>query len=108
MAQVMIIDDDVVMCDMLSSMVDRTGHDASSAHTLKEGMREISSKNYDIVFLDIRMPDGSGLDVLPRIREVSPPPEVIIMTGYGDPDGAELPSRTAHGTTSKSPRPSRR
>lgn len=69
MAQVMIIDDDVVMCEMLSSMVLRTGHDASSAHTLKEGMGEISSKNYDIVFLDIRMPDGSGLDVLPRIRE---------------------------------------
>ena len=73
MAQVMIIDDDVVMCEMLSSMVLRTGHDASSAHTLKEGMREISSKNYDIVFLDIRMPDGSGLDVLPRIRERLPP-----------------------------------
>jgi two-component system NtrC family response regulator len=90
MAQVMIIDDDVVMCEMLSNMVHRTGHDAASAHTLKEGMREISAKNYDIVFLDIRMPDGSGLDVLPRIRERAAPPEVIIMTGYGDPDGAEL------------------
>ncbi len=90
MAQVMIIDDDVVMCEMLSSMVHRTGHEATSAHTLKEGMREVSARNYDIVFLDIRMPDGSGLDILPRIRERSSPPEVIIMTGYGDPDGAEL------------------
>lgn len=90
MAQVMIIDDDVVMCEMLSNMVHRSGHDATFVHTLKEGMREISSKDYDIVFLDIRMPDGSGLDLLPRIRERASPPEVIIMTGYGDPDGAEL------------------
>jgi two-component system, NtrC family, response regulator len=91
MAKVMIIDDDVVMCEMLSSMVSRTGHEPSSAHTLKEGMRKISSDGYDIVFLDIRLPDGSGLDILPKIREISsPPPEVIIMTGYGDPDGAEL------------------
>ncbi len=68
MAHVMIIDDDVVMCDMLSSMVHRTGHDAESAHTLTEGIRQLSKDSFDIVFLDIRMPDGSGLDVLPRIR----------------------------------------
>jgi len=90
MAHVMIIDDDVVMCEMLSSMVHRTGHEAVFAHTLREGMLQVSATNYDIVFLDIRMPDGSGLDVLPRIRELPSPPEVIIMTGYGDPDGAEL------------------
>lgn len=90
MAQVMIIDDDVIMCEMLSNMVHRMGHDASSAHTIKDGLKHIFSKGFDIVFLDIRMPDGSGLDVLPRIREIPSPPEVIIMTGYGDPDGAEL------------------
>ncbi len=90
MAQVIIIDDDVAMCEMLSSMVRRTGHSASSANTLAEGMGRIASDAFDIVFLDIRMPDGSGLDVLPRIREIASPPEVIIMTGFGDPDGAEL------------------
>jgi two-component system NtrC family response regulator len=86
----MIIDDDVVMCEMLQTMVRRTGHNASCAYTLKDGMKQIFSRGADIVFLDIRMPDGSGLDVLPRIREIPSPPEVIIMTGYGDPDGAEL------------------
>jgi two-component system NtrC family response regulator len=90
MAQVMIIDDDATMCDMLSSMVHRLGHEASSAVTVRDGLKQIFSKSFDIVFLDIRLPDGSGLDVLPRIREIPSPPEVIIMTGYGDPDGAEL------------------
>ena len=40
--------------------------------------------------LDVRLPDGSGLEALPKIREVSYSPEVIIITGMGDPDGAEL------------------
>jgi two-component system NtrC family response regulator len=39
------------------------------------------------------MPDGSGLEYLPRIRQASSAPEVIIMTGEGDPDGAELAIR---------------
>ena len=36
------------------------------------------------------MPDGDGLETLPCIREFPDAPEVIIITGYGDPDGAEL------------------
>ncbi|HAR95976.1 MAG TPA: Fis family transcriptional regulator, partial [Deltaproteobacteria bacterium] len=90
MANVLIVDDDAGMCDVLSTMVRRMGHEAGCTHTLREGMREVFARPLDVVFLDIRMPDGSGLDALPRIREVASPPEVIIMTGYGDPNGAEL------------------
>lgn len=90
MANVLIVDDDTTMCDMLSNMVRRMGHEAGCTHTLRDGLREVFARPLDVVFLDIRMPDGSGLDVLPRIREVASPPEVIIMTGFGDPDGAEL------------------
>lgn len=93
MASVLIVDDDAGMCDVLSTMVRRMGHEAGCTHTLRDGMREVFARPLDVVFLDIRMPDGSGLDALPRIREVASPPEVIIMTGFGDPDGAELAIR---------------
>ena len=43
-----------------------------------------------MVLLDIRLPDGNGLDALPEIRRGEDPPEVIILTGLGDPDGAEM------------------
>jgi two-component system NtrC family response regulator len=57
---------------------------------LEEGLQETGSGNYDVVFLDVRMPDGSGLEVLPKLKEMPSHPEVIIITGAGDPDGAEL------------------
>jgi two-component system NtrC family response regulator len=90
MAHILIIDDDEMMCDMLSTMVRQMGHDATCANTLQEGLNVSSSQGFDVVFLDVRLPDGSGLDVLPRIREAASAPEVIIITGFGDPDGAEL------------------
>lgn len=78
------------MCDMLSDMVESMGYHASCATTLREGLAMISSGPVDVVFLDIRMPDGSGLDTLPRIKALPSSPEVIIITGMGDPDGAEI------------------
>ncbi len=90
MARVLIVDDDELICEMLSFMVEDKGHSASSATTLKAGFEKASSEDFDVIFLDIRMPDGNGLDLLPRIRELPRHPEVIIITGRGDPDGAEL------------------
>jgi two-component system NtrC family response regulator len=90
MAEILIIDDDKDICTSMSIMVKRLGHDASCANTLREGLSLLSVNNFDVVFLDVRMPDGNGLEVLPRIEEAPSSPEIIIMTGYGDPHGAEL------------------
>jgi two-component system NtrC family response regulator len=90
MARVLIVDDDELIGEMLSVMVEDMGHSASSATTLKAGFEKASSDNFDVIFLDIKMPDGNGLDLLPKIRELPLHPEVIIITGRGDPDGAEL------------------
>lgn len=90
MAHILIIDDDESTRYSLSRMVKRMGHTCSVASTLREGKEKASSEDIDVVFLDVRMPDGSGLDALPAIRQTALSPEVIIITGYGDPDGAEL------------------
>jgi two-component system NtrC family response regulator len=89
-ANILIIDDDQTFCMVLSTMVKHMQHEASVAYTLQDGLGALSSNDFDVVFLDVRLPDGSGLDILPTIRETLSPPEVIIVTGLGDPDGAEL------------------
>jgi two-component system, NtrC family, response regulator len=93
MARVLIIDDDNMFCEMLSVNIKRFGHKVKFAQTLKEGLKLGESDRFDVVFLDVRMPDGNGIEIIPQIREMSCAPEVIIITGLGDPDGAELAIR---------------
>ncbi|MBI4800784.1 MAG: sigma-54-dependent Fis family transcriptional regulator [Desulfarculus sp.] len=90
MADILIIDDDPLIARLLARMVERHGHQAAQALTLGEGYQLVQEKSFDVVFLDVRLPDGNGLDRLADIRASAARPEVIIMTGLGDPDGAEL------------------
>ncbi len=93
MVDVLVVDDDDLICDLLRNVVEDLGHRAQCAQTVAKALDEASSKPYDVVFLDINLPDGSGLDALPRIRQTASAPEVIIITGLGDPDGAEIAIR---------------
>ena len=90
MANILIIDDDRAICNGIAAAVNRIGHDSTYTLTLKEGLNEVYSDKYDVVFLDVRLPDGNGLKALAEIRGIPSSPEVIIITGEGDPDGAEL------------------
>lgn len=90
MAYILIIDDETYFTDMLGTMVRNMGHNVSSAYSIEEGLEIISSQSFDVILLDVHLPDGSGLDILPKIQALPASPEVIIITGFGDPDGAEL------------------
>ena len=90
MATVLIIDDDKLICDWIANVVTRLGHHPVSTHLLREGLRKVQSEPFDIVFIDVRLPDGSGLEIIPKIKAVRSSPEIIVITGLGDPDEAEL------------------
>ena len=90
MSNILIIDDDDLMSAILQKMLKGMGHEATSASTLREGLEKVSAQAFDLVFLDVNMPDGNGLDVLPRIQGPPAYPEVIIITGLGNPEAAEL------------------
>ena len=103
MANILIIDDEVQLCKALSLATTQMGHSTDTAHFLRQGMEMASRGDYDLVILDIRLPDGNGLEALPRIRECPGHPEVIILSGYTDPDGAETAIRS--GAWSYIPKP---
>jgi two-component system NtrC family response regulator len=89
-ANVLVIDDDRLVCETISNVVRQMGHRPVPARSLRAGLEKVRSDTFDVVFLDVRLPDGSGLDILTAILEIPSSPEVIIVTGFGDPDGAEL------------------
>lgn len=89
MAEVLIIDDDPQMCKLLASRIRFIGHNAAQATTLAQGLTLAEAGAFDVVFLDVYMPDGNGLESVPALRKTRSKPEIIIITGRGDQDGAE-------------------
>lgn len=59
------------------------------AYTLAEGLQQVADGEYDVVFLDVQLPDGNGLEYIQQVGGDSSSPEVIIITGQGDENGAE-------------------
>jgi two-component system NtrC family response regulator len=90
MAQILIVDDDETLRYALSQIVRQKGHTPIVAGSCREALNHAARTGIDLVFLDVRLPDGNGLDILPQLARAALRPEVIIITGYGDPDGAEL------------------
>lgn len=94
MAEILIIDDDESVCRLFSRAIARMEHHAEQAMTLVDGMEKIRSGRFDLVLLDVRLPDGNGLQEVPAILKGPGEPEVIIITGQGDADGAEMATRS--------------
>jgi two-component system NtrC family response regulator len=90
MADILIIEKDRVSSDLLSNIVKGMGHEATCTHTLESGLKELSSRSFDIVFLEVQMPDGNGLDLLSEFIEKLPAPEVIMITDFSTPEDAEV------------------
>lgn len=87
--KILIIDDDKLVCSSIANVAKTIGLDTSIALTLKEGLEAVQSDTYDLVFLDVNMPDGNGIEKLPQISKNLGNPEVIIITAYADPDSVE-------------------
>ena len=89
MAKILIIDDDQVLANMLVEHIKGEGHNVLARHRLADGMKELQDATVDVVLLDVQLPDGNGLDYIQRIAATSSRPEIIIITGQGEADGAE-------------------
>jgi two-component system NtrC family response regulator len=90
MARVLVADDDPLVGESVVRVIQKFGHKTVSVQTLADALKRIRTEPFDLVLCDVRLPDGSGLDVLPDLKKSASHPEVIIITGFGDPDGAEL------------------
>jgi two-component system response regulator AtoC len=83
-AAILIVDDDEVMRQTLSDVLKKRGYAVSTAETGGQTLSSIRDKPFDLVLLDIRLPDMDGLDVLKRIKEIEGDLMVIVMTAYSD------------------------
>lgn len=90
MSHIMIIDDNRELCNMLSEAFARKGFKVDFAHTLAQGLESLFLNDIDVVFLDVFLPDGDGLRAIEKINTHPSKPEVIVITGRGDQQGADI------------------
>lgn len=81
---VLLIEDDRTFQLILKGFLTKNKFEAVACSTAKEGLVAISKQDFELVLLDYRLPDGTGMDVLEQIRHNHPQVPVIIMTSYSD------------------------
>ena len=79
---ILIIDDDINLSRSLALIMQRVGYKVSTVATAREGVQLLQAGAFDLVFLDIKLPDQSGIDLLPIIRGMYPEMLVIILTAH--------------------------
>jgi DNA-binding NtrC family response regulator len=81
--RVLVIDDEEGIREGLRGMLQAEGVAVETATSAEDGVRRLGQRGFDIVFLDLNLPGTDGLSILPSLRRGSPPPDVVILTGYG-------------------------
>ena len=84
--RILIVDDDRALRLVLSKLLSDAGHTIDQAADGRDALRRLDAGAFDIVLLDIGLPDLSGLDVLAHARTVPSPPIVIMMTADDTPE----------------------
>ncbi len=80
--KILVIDDDVALCESLSDTLEVENYLVESAYTVKDGIKKVEQNFYNIVLLDMKLPDSDGIKALDKIKEISPDTEVILFTAY--------------------------
>jgi len=81
---VLVVEDEAALATLVAKAMRAEGYEASVARDGAEAVEAVSGRLFDVVLLDVRLPDGSGVDVLRRIKEHDAGTEVVILTGFPD------------------------
>jgi DNA-binding NtrC family response regulator len=83
---ILVVDDDKTVTDSLHLILTDAGFQVLTARGFAAANELLSSTHFDLVITDLCMPDGTGIDVITRVKRETPNAEVILMTGHGSLD----------------------
>ena len=79
----LLVDDEETFRKLTAKELQRVGYDVATAGSLDEARRLLARRQFHLVLLDVRLPDGNGLDLLQEIREAAPATEIVMLTAFG-------------------------
>lgn len=83
-SNILLVDDEPATQFGFTRYLTKTGYDIRCVSTLAEAREETSKKRYDAILLDLKLPDGNGLDWVGELRQTQPSMAIVIITGHGD------------------------
>jgi DNA-binding NtrC family response regulator len=85
---VLIIDDEAEIRESLETLLAMEGYDVETAATGQQGLNRIGQRTFDLILLDLALPDRNGLDILVDLHDQDPGMAVIMITAYGTVENA--------------------
>ena len=87
-ARILVVDDEEIVIRSCLRILEGNGYEIDVAHDGHDALRKVESNTYDVMILDIMMPNLGGLEVLRRVKETHPDIDVIMITGLSQIDTA--------------------
>ena len=88
MEKILIVDDDVSVLKVLQMRLESAQYAVVAASETREAKRRLEEETFDIALFDLRLAEGSGIDLMKGIRDIDPELPVIILTAYGTIESA--------------------
>jgi DNA-binding NtrC family response regulator len=85
---VLVIDDEAEIRESLETLLEFEGYDVEASANGEQGLAKLGERPFDLVLLDLALPDRNGLELLPEIRNLDPQVSVIMITAYGTVEDA--------------------
>lgn len=86
--KILIVDDEMLVRNFLAETLKRKGMDIMTAENGQKAINILKDNTFDMVFTDMKMPDMTGIDVLRKIKELSPSTIVVVITAFGSIENA--------------------
>jgi len=83
MIKLLIVEDDANLRNALIKALSKSQYNCTGASSLEEALEAIHQESYDVVLLDLKLPDAEGVQVIKKVKESSDA-KIIVITGYGD------------------------
>jgi len=81
---ILIVDDDSTVRDVLREIVEKQGYSVITAESGKVALEEIGRRHFDLIFLDLKLPDISGPEILSAVKDKAKDVIIVVITGYAD------------------------
>lgn len=103
MANLLIVDDEPGIAAEIKDFFEEEGHRVYTADTAEDGIRLVQDLKPDLLLIDMKLPDQSGLQVLKASRKRSPRTKTIVITGYVDQEVMDEAERLGRDTFLQKP-----